>query len=56
MAEKILGHINETIRLQEGRERLKEISKELWVGQGCVLSVRPLLLGGAYTCFSGALT
>ncbi|TFK77938.1 hypothetical protein K466DRAFT_124152 [Polyporus arcularius HHB13444] len=34
MAEKILGHINETIRLQEGRERLKEISKELWVGQG----------------------
>ena len=36
MAEKVLGHINETIRLQEGRERLKEISKDLWVGQGYV--------------------
>ena len=36
MAEKVLEHINETIREQEGRERLKEISKDLWVGQGCV--------------------
>ena len=33
-AEKVLEHINETIREQESRERLKEISKDLWVGQG----------------------
>ena len=37
VAERILGHINETIREQEGRERLREISKDLWVGQGYVL-------------------
>ncbi|KAI1790449.1 Dbl homology domain-containing protein [Ganoderma leucocontextum] len=34
MAEKVLEHINETIRDQEGKERLREISKDLWVGQG----------------------
>ncbi|KAI0333129.1 hypothetical protein GY45DRAFT_1320068 [Cubamyces sp. BRFM 1775] len=34
MAEKVLNHINETIREQEGRERLKEVSKDLWIGQG----------------------
>ncbi|KAI0781525.1 hypothetical protein BD413DRAFT_505992 [Trametes elegans] len=34
MAEKVLAHINETIREQEGRERLKEVSKDLWIGQG----------------------
>lgn len=34
MAENVLAHINETIREQEGRERLKEVSKDLWVGQG----------------------
>jgi len=34
IAEKVLDHINETIREQEGRERLKAISKDLWVGQG----------------------
>ncbi|CCM04566.1 uncharacterized protein FIBRA_06747 [Fibroporia radiculosa] len=33
-AEKILDHINESIREVEGRERLKTISKDLWVGQG----------------------
>lgn len=36
MAEAVLSHINETIRDQEGRERLKVISKDLWVGQGYV--------------------
>ena len=36
VAERILGHINETIREQEGQERLKEISKDLWIGQGYV--------------------
>ncbi|KAI0373139.1 hypothetical protein BV20DRAFT_1042030 [Pilatotrama ljubarskyi] len=34
MAEKVLEHINETIREQEGRERLKEVSKDLWIGEG----------------------
>ncbi|EMD34285.1 hypothetical protein CERSUDRAFT_117167 [Gelatoporia subvermispora B] len=34
MAEKILEHINEAIREQEGRERLKVISQDLWIGQG----------------------
>jgi len=34
MAEKVLSHINETIREQEGRERLRVISNDLWIGQG----------------------
>ncbi|PIL33059.1 transporter [Ganoderma sinense ZZ0214-1] len=34
MAQTVLEHINETIRDQEGKERLREISKDLWVGQG----------------------
>ncbi|KAL6308638.1 hypothetical protein BKA93DRAFT_822360 [Sparassis latifolia] len=34
IAEGVLGQINETIREQEGRERLKTISKDLWIGQG----------------------
>jgi hypothetical protein len=34
IAETILNNINETIREQEGRERLKSISQDLWVGQG----------------------
>jgi len=33
-AERILSHINETIREQEGEERLREISRNLWIGQG----------------------
>jgi hypothetical protein len=33
-AETILEAINESIREQEGQERLAELSKELWVGQG----------------------
>ncbi|PPQ91776.1 hypothetical protein CVT25_000421 [Psilocybe cyanescens] len=34
MAEKLLEHINETIRDQEGYETLKKISQNLWIGQG----------------------
>ncbi|KAF7972256.1 hypothetical protein HWV62_18572 [Athelia sp. TMB] len=34
VAESVLNHINETIRDQEGHERLKVISQDLWVGQG----------------------
>jgi len=34
VAESLLAHINESIRKQEGRERLKTISQDLWVGQG----------------------
>ncbi|KAI0294656.1 hypothetical protein B0F90DRAFT_1755296 [Multifurca ochricompacta] len=33
-AERILGNINEAIREQESRVRLKELSQDLWVGQG----------------------
>lgn len=33
-AEKILGDVNETIRDHEGQERLAEISRTLWIGQG----------------------
>lgn len=36
MAEKLLDHINETIRDQEGIETLKKISQHLWVGEGYV--------------------
>ena len=35
-AEKILENINETIREQEGRDRLKTLSQDLWIGQGWV--------------------
>ena len=34
MAEKILHHINESIREQEGKERLRNISRNLWIGEG----------------------
>ncbi|KAF7359085.1 Actin cytoskeleton-regulatory complex protein [Mycena sanguinolenta] len=34
ISEKILDHINESIRDQEGRETLKRISQNLWIGQG----------------------
>ncbi|KAF9650631.1 hypothetical protein BDM02DRAFT_1351141 [Thelephora ganbajun] len=34
VAESLLAHINESIREQEGYERLKTISQDLWVGQG----------------------
>ena len=46
MAQTVLEHINETIRDQEGRERLREISKELWVGQGYVPQSVPLAWHG----------
>lgn len=35
-AERILNTINESIREQEGRDRLKTLSQDLWIGQGCV--------------------
>lgn len=34
IAEKILEEVNETIRDREGRERLGEISRALWIGHG----------------------
>jgi hypothetical protein len=34
MSQKLLEHINETIRDQEGHELLKKISENLWIGQG----------------------
>lgn len=34
IAERILGDINESIREQEGRDRLRELSQDLWLGQG----------------------
>lgn len=44
MSEKILSHINETIREQEGRERLKTISRDLWIGEGSVESFDNILI------------
>lgn len=44
MSEKILSHINETIREQEGRERLKTISRDLWIGEGSVESFDDVLI------------
>ena len=35
-AERILDTINEAIREQEGRNRLKTLSQDLWIGHGCV--------------------
>lgn len=34
MAEGVLGEVNEAIRDREGTERLGEISRALWIGQG----------------------
>lgn len=34
MAERLLDHINETIRDQEGADTLEKISQHLWVGEG----------------------
>ena len=34
--ERVLNHINEAIREQEGRARLQAVSKNLYVGQGYV--------------------
>jgi len=45
IAEKILDHINESIRDQEGREVLRVISQHLWIGQGySIMSSSPLLV------------
>lgn len=33
-AERILNAINEAIREQEGRDRLRTLSQDLWIGQG----------------------
>ncbi|VDB85180.1 unnamed protein product [Peniophora sp. CBMAI 1063] len=33
-SEKILGRINEEIRAQEGKDRLRELSQDLWIGNG----------------------
>jgi GAF domain-containing protein len=35
-AERILNTINEAIREQEGHDRLKALSQDLWIGQGYV--------------------
>lgn len=48
-AERILNTINEAIREQESRDRLKTLSQDLWIGQGCVppsvgLDIRALTL------------
>jgi actin cytoskeleton-regulatory complex protein PAN1 len=34
MSEKILENINESIRDQEGYEKLRDLSQYLWIGQG----------------------
>ncbi len=38
VAERLLDHINETIREQENQDTLGRISQNLWIGQGCVFS------------------
>jgi len=38
--ERILDAINEEIRDNDGRERLRYLSNTLWLGQGCVTSSR----------------
>ncbi|KAK0185975.1 hypothetical protein F5146DRAFT_163320 [Armillaria mellea] len=48
-AERILAHINETIREQEGRETLREISQHLWIGQGRLDLTAPTRYMGART-------
>jgi hypothetical protein len=45
-AERILSTINEAIREQEGRDRLKTLSQDLWIGQGCVPPSLGLVING----------
>jgi len=40
-AERILGNINEALREQQDRERLKVLSRNLWLGQGYVRTPQP---------------
>lgn len=47
ISEKLLDHINETIRDQEGMATLKEISQYLWVGQGRLDLTAPTRYMGA---------
>jgi hypothetical protein len=47
IAERLLNRINETIREQEGTERLKSISKNLWIGQGRLDLTAPTRYMGA---------
>lgn len=42
ISEKLLNNINEAIRDQEGRETLRMISQNLWIGQGYVCVVYEL--------------
>ena len=36
MAERLLDHINETIRDEEGADTLRKVSQHLWLGEGYV--------------------
>ena len=45
-AEMVLAAINESIREQEGQERLAELSKELWVGHGHMDLTAPTMFMG----------
>ncbi|KAJ4490290.1 hypothetical protein J3R30DRAFT_3278216 [Lentinula aciculospora] len=57
IAEKILDHINETIRYQEGQETLKRISQNLWIGQGRLDLTAPTRhMGGRRLLKEGILT
>lgn len=54
MAERLLNHINETIRDQEGADTLKKISQFLWVGEGYVFP-RSNVLADKRNLFSDGL-
>lgn len=44
MAERLLNHINETIREEENQDTLRQISQNLWIGQGYVMHVYKSLI------------
>jgi len=56
-AQRILGNINEAVREQEGRDRLKVLSQYLWLGQGCVPPSSELLkMQSSQPCSAGGWT
>jgi actin cytoskeleton-regulatory complex protein PAN1 len=52
VAERTLDRINETIRDQEGRARLKDISQYLWIGQGSVFPVSSPMVYSSKTVYA----
>lgn len=48
--ERVLSQVNEAIRDQEGRERLKAVSANLWIGQGYMSTTLLIFPSVSFDC------